>query len=460
MARFARAAVDGGAIGIRANSPQDVRAIRAAVDVPIVAIEKRLMPDGQILITPTFEDAAKLVEAGAAAVALDCTARGQRHGALDRLRQIREQLGVPVFADIATESEALAAQDAGADFVLSTMRGYTEETAHIRAFQPGFIEALTSRLTVPVIAEGQIVSPEEAAAALQAGAWAVIVGTAITRPHEITRRFAAALRKPAGLAVGIDLGGTNTKSGLVTAEGTLLDSAVTPTPTRGSQREVLDHLAAIAHRWIAQAPQPVVRIGIATGGWLDSETGAIVYATGTMPSWNGAPIRPFLQQATGLPVSVENDANALAVAEWRYGAGRGADPLVCLTLGTGVGGGCIVGGRLRRGANGLANALGHLTVVPSGRPCTCGRNGCLEVYANAAALARDGIESAAAHLAAGCAQIVHVLDPGMIVLGGGGAEQHPGLAQQVEARLAEAIIASGCRRVPVVSASLGYTAGV
>src|SRR5581483_1687076 len=115
MARFARAAAAGGAGGIRANSPEDVRAIRQAVAIPVIGLQKRLQPDGKPLITPSFEDAKALVEAGAAIVAVDCTIRGQRTGALERLRRIRKELSVPVLADIATIEEAVAAQVAGAD---------------------------------------------------------------------------------------------------------------------------------------------------------------------------------------------------------------------------------------------------------------------------------------------------------------------------------------------------------
>jgi putative N-acetylmannosamine-6-phosphate epimerase len=191
--RFAVSAVEGGAAGIRAQGPADVRAIRAAVRVPILGIRKIKQQDGKMLITPTFEAAWELVSAGADMVALDLTARGCRFGAMDRLRQIQQDLKVPVMADIATLDEALAAADAGADAVLSTMRGYTDDTAHIRAFDLGFIGELVRRVPVPVIAEGMIETPQQARSAMVAGAYAVIVGSAITRPVTIARRFANAL---------------------------------------------------------------------------------------------------------------------------------------------------------------------------------------------------------------------------------------------------------------------------
>lgn len=462
MARFARAAAVGGAAGIRANGTADVRAIRAAVELPVIGIEKRVMPDGRILITPEFGDAAALVQAGAAAVALDCTTRGAGYGALERLAQIKRELGVPVLADIATVEEARRAAQAGADFVLSTMRGYTADTAHFPDFEPDFIRALVDAVDVPVIAEGRIAAPGEAAAAIEAGAFCVIVGSAITRPHEITRRFAGAIAaaRPRGPVIGVDLGGTNTKSGVVTASGELLDSAVDATPAAASQEVLLEHLERIVRRWQDHPVRPRAA-GIATGGWIDHTTGAVRYATGNLPSWGGAPIRAWLEQRTGLPVAVENDANALALAEYRFGAGRGADPLVCLTLGTGVGGGCVVGGKVLAGGYGLANALGHITVEPGGLPCTCGRRGCLEVYANAAALAREGsLERPARYLARGAAHVVHVLDPSAIVLAGGVAVEHPELAPLVQQALAGEVMAWGRRQVAVRLTTLGYTAGV
>jgi len=197
MARFARAAVDGGAAGIRAEGAEDVQAIRTAVSVPIISIRKSQAADGRILITPSFEAARELIAAGADLIALDCTARGRRYGALERLRRIKAELHVPALADIATVEEAVAAAEAGADCVLSTMRGHTSETEQFGSFDPEFIAALRSAVKVPVIAEGRIWTPDEARAAMAAGAYAVVVGSAITRPHEITRRIAAAVESEA-----------------------------------------------------------------------------------------------------------------------------------------------------------------------------------------------------------------------------------------------------------------------
>jgi putative N-acetylmannosamine-6-phosphate epimerase len=199
MALFAAAVVAGGAAAIRARGPEDIRAIRKVVSVPIIGISKEMQADGKILITPTFESARELIAAGADMIALDVTRRGQCYDALDRLRRIREELHVPVLADIATLDEALAAAHAGADFVLSTMRGYTDDTAKIQYFDLRFIAELVQQSPAPVIAEGRIDTPEQAGAALAAGAYSVVVGSAITRPVTIARRFADAIASiPAG----------------------------------------------------------------------------------------------------------------------------------------------------------------------------------------------------------------------------------------------------------------------
>ncbi|MPY89987.1 MAG: ROK family protein [Luteitalea sp.] len=492
MAGFARAAVAGGAIGIRANGPADIHAIRQAVSVPIIGIQKVPQPSGKTVITPSLEAARPLVGAGADMIALDCTDDGQRNGALTALRRIKAELRVPVLADIATIEEALAAQEAGADFALSTLRGYTPETTQYQTFEPAFIAELVRALRVPVMAEGRIETPQQARQALDAGAFAVIVGSAITRPTEITRRFVAALRhghqSRNAVWVGIDLGATNTKSALVGSDGTMSHSSSVPTPWNGGREPLLDHLASVADRclkraadegWSAQA------IGVATAGWVDSNAGQVVYATELLPGWTGTPIAAELERRLGLPVAAENDANAAAVAENRFGAARGSRDFVCISLGTGVGGGCYIGGRLSRGSHYLGNALGHVCLEPEGLPCSCGQHGCLEVYANAGAVvryagdpsldtaekvidaarsgspaAREALRVHARRLARGCASIIHVLDPQMLVFSGGLTENNPFLVADLEKELRPRVSVWSLRRLHLCLSRLGYAAGV
>ncbi len=411
-----------------------------------------------------MEDATALVQAGAIAVAVDCTRRGQRYGALERLARIKRKFQVEVLADIATEDEAVYAEAAGADFILTTMRGHSVDTTHVRRFEPEFVAQLVRRLGTPVIAEGLIHTPEHAKAALQAGAFAVVVGGAITKPAEITKRFVVAMRgdvRPSTV-VGVDLGATNTKSGVVRSTGELVESFTIPTPARATQLDLLDHLEKQVRRSMEAAGEPVSAVGIATAGWVDPDTGTVVHATGNMPYWTGAPIAAALRQVLRLPVFVENDANAFTLAEGRFGVAEGASCYVGITLGTGLGAGVVMNGHLLRGAHHMGNALGHIVVEPDGLPCTCGQKGCLEVYTNAAALARyeGSVEKLADYLARGCASIVHAYDPSMLVIGGGLAHNNEVLMERLRERLAELVFAWERRGVKVVGSRLGYEAGV
>ena len=494
MARFAQAALEGGARGIRADGPDDIRAIRKAVSVPIVGIYKVRQDDGEILITPSLECARELVEAGADSVALDCSARGQRYGALDRLRQIRNDLGVPVLADIATVDEAVQATKAGADAVLSTLRGYTSETRHVEGFEPSFIAELVRAVDVPVIAEGHIQTAEEIRAAFSAGAFAIIIGTAITRPEVITQRFVSDIEGWRHLNdnhrsfIGIDLGGTNTKCGLVSIQGELLSQSVTPTPWNSGREALLKHLEHCVATCLQVAQDRGLEpeaIGVATAGWVDPASGEIVYATENLPGWTGANPGLYLRESLGLPVAVENDANALAVAEKYFGAAKNATDFVCITLGTGVGGGCYIGGRLNRGRHYMANALGHIPIVPDGASCTCGKSGCLELYANASALmryaaggnfasceeivaaanlgdstAQIAMRTLAKYLAIGCASIINLLDPEMLIVGGGLAQNNPLLFTVLTEELAKRVTVWPQRHLQIQPSALGYSAGV
>lgn len=464
MALFARAAVDGGAGAIRAHGPADVSSIVTAVDVPVLAIHKELVEDGAVLITPSFARAQALAAAGADAIALDCTARGVRYGALDRLRQVRRELSLPVMADIATLEEAEAAAAAGADFVLSTMRGYTDETRTLAPrFEPDFIAELVRRLPVPVIAEGRIQSPPDARAAMEAGAWAVVVGTAVTRPHDITRGFAQAVASAAkrGWTAAIDVGATNIKAGLVSGDGTVAQP-LTVASARGGA-ELLKQVCAIATDLSNCANDPPDCLAVATAGWVSPATGAILHATGNIEGWTGAPIAHDLSRATRLPVFVENDAICAAAGEWLYGAARGSHNALCITLGTGIGAGAIVEGRLLRGAQGLAQMLGHIPLPGSGRECNCGLRGCVEAEVKLLAGALDGetvLDRFAALLSRGLVPAVHLLDPEVIVLAGGLAAAYPRLAGRVQDELASLVLAWAQRRLRVVLSGAGQHAGV
>lgn len=194
MAAMARAAAQGGAVAIRANGADDIEAIRAAVTLPIIGIWKRQDPGSDVTITPDFAAAEAVARAGADVIAIDATARPRPGDALARLiARIRDELGKPVFADVATEAEGFAAAALGVACVATTLAGYTAYSAAGDGPDIALVAALAAKLNVPVVAEGRFADPDHVAAAFIAGAHAVVVGTAITNPREITRRFARAV---------------------------------------------------------------------------------------------------------------------------------------------------------------------------------------------------------------------------------------------------------------------------
>lgn len=198
MARLARAARAGGAVGIRANTPPDVAAIRAAVpDLPLIGLFKVVVTGfEEVYITPRLEDARAVAEAGADIIALDATDRPHPEGgAADLIRAVKTGTGKLVMADISIEAEAFVAEAAGADIVSTTLSGYTPYSPRIDGPDLELVRRLAGRLSVPLVAEGRIATPEEARAARDAGAFAVVVGGAITRPQQITERFAGALAR-------------------------------------------------------------------------------------------------------------------------------------------------------------------------------------------------------------------------------------------------------------------------
>ena len=196
LRRVAASAILGGASGLRLNGPEHVRAIRRDTRLPIIAIQKSYA-GGQLRITPDFESVALLGAAGADIIALDCTDRKHLHGESWReiVRRIHDELGLLVMADIATLQEGIAAAKAGVDIVSPTLHGYTEETKHTPGFHPELISSLVRETGKPVIAEGNVNTPRLARIALQAGAWCVVVGSAITRPGTITATFVEEMRR-------------------------------------------------------------------------------------------------------------------------------------------------------------------------------------------------------------------------------------------------------------------------
>lgn len=195
ISAMALAAERNGAVGVRINGPANIRATRELVSIPIIGIEKVVSPGSNVYITPTFEVAERLRDSGADIIALDGTGRPRPNGERieDLISRIQSRLELPVMADIATLDEGLFVADWGADIVATTLCGYTEETSGEALPALDLVEALARRLDQPVICEGGVASPHDLQRAFNSGAFAVVVGTAITGIDQLIRNFIEAI---------------------------------------------------------------------------------------------------------------------------------------------------------------------------------------------------------------------------------------------------------------------------
>jgi glucokinase len=312
---------------------------------------------------------------------------------------------------------------------------------------------------------------------------------------------AAAARRARPVVVGVDVGGTKVLAGAV-AEGRVLRVARRSMPGRRvDPREVEDALTEAVHE--AAAGSPLAAVGVAAAGLVDAAGERVVFAP-HLP-WRGEKVRDRLAERWGVPVVLENDATAAAHAEAVHGAARDAGPagvpVVVVTLGTGIGGGLLLGGRVIRGAGGMAGEFGHMQVVPGGRTCECGGRGCWEQYSSGSALvrfardrmtapsaldelcegrperltgsmvtraaeagdpvARQAFDSVGDWLGVGLANLAAALDPGLLVVGGGVSAAGDRLLDPARAALERSLVGAEHRRLPpVVRAALGPEAGL
>ena len=307
-----------------------------------------------------------------------------------------------------------------------------------------------------------------------------------------------------GYIVGLDMGGTNIRTAAVSREGEVLLMLRAPARAKGTAAETVENISTqvLALQDMAQGKGlgRALAIGVAVPGPLNVRTG-VVYAAPHVKAWRSFPLRRHLERALGRPVMVENDANAWALGEYWRGAARGCKNVVLLTLGTGIGGGLIVDGKLVHGRSGMAAELGHVCVEPVGMPCDCGARGCLEAYASASGLcgllkrrmrleesqlpaqyrdhggefsarafmaaARRGdplaieiFELAGRYLGIAIASFINTFNPEMVVIGGGVAGalglMRPALMSEVKARAFSAAVA----QTRIVKAALGAHGGV
>jgi glucokinase len=303
-------------------------------------------------------------------------------------------------------------------------------------------------------------------------------------------------------ALGIDIGGTKVAGGVVAPDGTILDTARRATPGR-SVAATEDAIVDVVDELAARHDGPLVGVGVGAAGWFDRTGDTVLFSPHL--AWRNQALRKELGGRLERPLWVGNDADAAAWAEYRYGAARGSDLALVITLGTGIGGGIVLDGRLRRGAHGVAGEWGHMRVVPDGRLCACGNRGCWEQYASGTALGHTAREVAqnspaaaadlldrvdgdadrrtgevvataaragdplanelicevGAWLGQGIADLSAVLDPEVVVIGGGVSVLGEMVLAPARERLERALPGRGFRPGPrVVVAQLGAQAGL
>jgi N-acylglucosamine-6-phosphate 2-epimerase len=198
MSRMAVAAKEGGAIGIRANSKEDIIAIKKEVELPVIGILKKVYGTSNVYITPTINEVSEIIESGAEIIALDATKRERPDGkTLDELvKEIRDKFPeIYLMADISDYEEGVKAAELGFDLISTTLSGYTDYTMDRQLPDIELIKKLSENINVPVIAEGGIWTVEDSKNAYISGAYALVVGSAITRPQLITKRFAESIAK-------------------------------------------------------------------------------------------------------------------------------------------------------------------------------------------------------------------------------------------------------------------------
>ncbi len=301
------------------------------------------------------------------------------------------------------------------------------------------------------------------------------------------------------LTVGVDIGGTKVAAGVVEPGGRVVELVRARTPSRSTSADVVEDtitglVSALAARHAVEA------VGIGAAGFVDADRSSVLFSPHL--SWRNEPLRDKLQRRLGLPVVVENDANAAAWGEYRFGSARGEDHVVVVNLGTGIGGAIVVDGVIQRGKHGVAGEFGHMQVVPQGRPCECGNLGCWEQYVSGNALVRaararaetappvlleavEGDISAVTGpmltqaalagdawtaelfvelggwLGVGLANLAAALDPGLFVIGGGVSEAGELLLAPVRDAFRAHLTGRGFRpEARVVHAALGNQAGV
>lgn len=301
------------------------------------------------------------------------------------------------------------------------------------------------------------------------------------------------------VVIGVDLGGTNLRTALLSQDGEILDRHKEATHAADGWKKVVARLIENITRQrkiAAQRGLDVAAVGVGAPGVIQMDKGIVVKSP-NFPDWNNLPLREELEKALNLTVIIENDANAAALGEQWRGAGRGIGSMIFLTLGTGVGGGIILDNRIWHGADGMAGEIGHMTIIPNGRKCGCGNSGCLEMYSSARGIvqsyreelgkaasqtigaldeitsekiyqaahegdraARQVMKNMGSMLGIGIASLINIFNPETIVIGGGVKDAWPLFIGATHEEILKRAFQVPAERTQIVPSMLGDDAGM
>lgn len=317
---------------------------------------------------------------------------------------------------------------------------------------------------------------------------------------EATAKLLLSLNMTRDTIAGIDIGGTKIVVALATPDGQVLTMSRFPTRVELGPHRILDHMLNEIEKMVEQSQVRLLAVGIGCGGPVDLQRGMIL-SPPNLPGWDQFPIVELVEKRSGVPVLLDNDANAAALGEHRYGAGRGLRDLVYITISTGIGGGVIVGGELIHGVGDGAGEVGHMTVLPDGPQCGCGAQGCLEALCsgtciarrarerllsgaqsamtsmitgsdeitarmvaeaarNADQLAREIWEETIRYLAIGVSNIIVTLAPEAIILGGGVATAGEQLLAPLRQQVQQRVKILPAEKIRILQAALGGDSGI
>ncbi len=300
------------------------------------------------------------------------------------------------------------------------------------------------------------------------------------------------------LFIGLDLGGTNLKYALGTENAEIIIRYSKSSLADQSQEKIYGNMFSAVDQLLQEASEKgeqVDAIGVGSPGCIDFKAGKLLGSAPNFEHWVNVAIKTKFEERFNLPTWVDNDANLMALAESRKGAGKNYETLLCVTLGTGIGGGLIINKKLYRGIHYSGGEIGHIIIEYDGRPCNCGNRGCLEAYAAAPAmveryrkklkktgvmfefeglttefifekaalnedLAKETINETCDFIGVGLASIANIIDPDMIIIGGGVAEAGTEFIQHIEQVVKQYTLKSIAKKLKVVKAELNLNAGI